>query len=66
MARPLSAEARTKALDAAHELLLERGLDGCTVEAVAKRIPEIHAAVGVPVGVGFGIRDAQAAGAIAR
>ncbi|MCB1250406.1 MAG: TetR/AcrR family transcriptional regulator [Acidimicrobiales bacterium] len=37
MARPLSAEARTKALDAAHELLLERGLDGCTVEAVAKR-----------------------------
>ena len=36
------------------------------VEAVAKRIPEIHAAVGVPVGVGFGIRDAQTAGAIAR
>jgi tryptophan synthase alpha chain len=36
------------------------------VEAVARRIPEIHAAVGVPVGVGFGIRDAQTAGAIAR
>jgi len=36
------------------------------VEAVAQRIPEIHAAVGVPVGVGFGIRDAQTAGAIAR
>ena len=36
------------------------------VEAVAKRIPEIHAAVGVPVGVGFGIRDAQTAAAIAR
>lgn len=36
------------------------------VEAVAKRIPEIHAAVGVPIGVGFGIRDAQTAGAIAR
>lgn len=35
------------------------------VAAVAKRIPEIHAAVGVPVGVGFGIRDAQAAQAIA-
>ena len=35
------------------------------VEAVARRIPEIHAAVGVPVGVGFGIRDAQTAGAIA-
>lgn len=37
MARPLSAEARNNALAAAHELLLERGLDGCTVEAVAKR-----------------------------
>lgn len=36
------------------------------VEAVAKRIPEIHAAIGVPVGVGFGIRDAQTAAAIAR
>ena len=36
------------------------------VEAVARRIPEIHAAVGVPVGVGFGIRDAATAGAIAR
>ena len=36
------------------------------VEAVARRIPEIHAAVGVPVGVGFGIRDARTAGAIAR
>ena len=36
------------------------------VEAVARRIPEIRAAVGVPVGVGFGIRDAQTAGAVAR
>ena len=36
------------------------------VEAVAARIPEIHAATGVPVGVGFGIRDAQSAGAVAR
>ncbi|MDR3221362.1 MAG: tryptophan synthase subunit alpha [Candidatus Accumulibacter sp.] len=36
------------------------------VEAVARRIPKIHAAVGVPVGVGFGIRDARTAGAIAR
>jgi tryptophan synthase alpha chain len=35
-------------------------------EAVARRIPDIHAAVGVPVGVGFGIRDARTAGAIAR
>jgi tryptophan synthase alpha chain len=36
------------------------------VEAVARRIPEIHAAVGVPVGVGFGIRDAQTAKTVAR
>jgi tryptophan synthase alpha chain len=36
------------------------------VEAVARRIPDIRAAVGVPVGVGFGIRDAQTAAAIAR
>ena len=36
------------------------------VEAVAQRIPEIHAAVGVPVGVGFGIRDARTAGMLAR
>ena len=36
------------------------------VETVAQRIPEIHAAVGVPVGVGFGIRDARTAGMLAR
>ncbi|MDR0378581.1 MAG: tryptophan synthase subunit alpha [Candidatus Accumulibacter sp.] len=36
------------------------------VEAVARRIPDIRAVVGVPVGVGFGIRDARTAGAIAR
>ncbi len=36
------------------------------VAAVAARIPEIHAATGVPVGVGFGIRDAETAGAVAR
>jgi tryptophan synthase alpha chain len=36
------------------------------VEAVARRVPDIRAAVGVPVGVGFGIRDAQTAAAIAR
>lgn len=36
------------------------------VDAVAERIPEIHAATGVPVGVGFGIRDATTAGAVAR
>ena len=36
------------------------------VAAVAARIPEIHAATGVPVGVGFGIRDAQTAGSVAQ
>ena len=36
------------------------------MQSVAARIPEIHAATGVPVGVGFGIRDAATAGAIAR
>lgn len=36
------------------------------VDAVAARIPEIHAATGVPVGVGFGIRDAVTAGAVAK
>lgn len=36
------------------------------VAAVAARIPEIQAQTGVPVGVGFGIRDAQSAGAVAR
>jgi tryptophan synthase alpha chain len=36
------------------------------VAAVAARIPEIHALTGVPVGVGFGIRDAATAAAVAR
>ena len=36
------------------------------VDAVSARIPEIRAATGVPVGVGFGIRDAATAGAVAR
>ncbi|MBL8385595.1 MAG: tryptophan synthase subunit alpha [Burkholderiales bacterium] len=31
---------------------------------VARRIPEIKARVGIPVGVGFGIRDAQSAQAV--
>ena len=35
------------------------------VAAVAERIPEIRARTGVPVGVGFGIRDAATAGAVA-
>lgn len=36
------------------------------VQAVAARIPDIRAATGVPVGVGFGIRDAVTAGAVAQ
>ena len=35
------------------------------VAAVAARIPEIRASAGVPVGVGFGIRDAASAAAVA-
>ena len=35
------------------------------VASVAARIPEIHAATGVPVGIGFGIRDAQTAASVA-
>jgi tryptophan synthase alpha chain len=33
---------------------------------VAARIPEIRARTGVPVGVGFGIRDAATAAAVAQ
>ncbi|WP_301100960.1 tryptophan synthase subunit alpha [Propionivibrio sp.] len=36
------------------------------VAAVAARIPEIQAQTGIPVGVGFGIRDAVTAGSVAR
>lgn len=36
------------------------------VDAVAARIPEIRSATGVPVAVGFGIRDATTAGSVAR
>jgi tryptophan synthase alpha chain len=36
------------------------------VAAVAERIPSIRASVRLPVGVGFGIKDAQSAQAIAR
>jgi tryptophan synthase alpha chain len=35
------------------------------VDAVAARIPAIRAKTGLPVGVGFGIRDAETAGRIA-
>lgn len=36
------------------------------VQSVAARIPEISTATGVPVGVGFGIRDAATAGSVAK
>lgn len=36
------------------------------VDAVGQRIPEIRRRVGLPVGVGFGIKDAASAAAIAR
>jgi len=36
------------------------------VDAVAARLPMIRQRTGLPVGVGFGIRDAQTAGAMAR
>ncbi len=37
MARPLSEEARAKAIDAATSLLAEEGIDGFSVDAVARR-----------------------------
>jgi AcrR family transcriptional regulator len=37
MARPRSERARSDVLDAAHDLLLDRGLEGFTVEAVSAR-----------------------------
>jgi tryptophan synthase alpha chain len=40
-------------------------LGALDVAAVAARIPEIRARTGVPVGVGFGIRDAATAAAVA-
>ncbi len=45
-----------------------KGVTGSTaldVAAVAKRLPVIRALTGVPVGVGFGIRDAATAAAVA-
>lgn len=41
------------------------GAGHLNTEAVAQRIPQIRAATGLPVGVGFGIRDAATAGRIA-
>jgi len=37
MARPLSEHARAKMLEAAHDVIVEEGLDACTVDEVARR-----------------------------
>ncbi|MDR2837628.1 MAG: tryptophan synthase subunit alpha [Azonexus sp.] len=42
------------------------GSAALNVDAVAERLPAIRAKTGLPVGVGFGIRDAATAGRIAR
>jgi len=42
------------------------GSGALDVASVAARVPQIKATAGVPVGVGFGIRDAQTAAAIAQ
>lgn len=41
------------------------GSGALDIAAVAERVPEIRARTGVPVGVGFGIRDALTAAAVA-
>jgi tryptophan synthase alpha chain len=41
------------------------GSGALDIAAVAERVPEIRARTGVPVGVGFGIRDAATAAAVA-
>ena len=41
------------------------GAGGIDVKAVAEAVPRIKAHVNVPVGVGFGIRDAETAKAVA-
>ena len=47
-------------------LLGVTGAGHIDVSEVAKRIPAIRKSVGMPVGVGFGIRDAETARAISR
>ena len=42
------------------------GSKAIDVSAVAARLPAIRQSTGLPVGVGFGIRDAQTAGAMSR
>jgi tryptophan synthase alpha chain len=69
---PTSSEARMTQVGAlASGYIYYVSLKGVTgsaaldVAAVAARIPEIRARTGVPVGVGFGIRDAATAAAVA-
>ena len=69
---PTSSEARMEQVGAlASGYIYYVSLKGVTgsaaldVAAVAARIPEIRAQTGVPVGVGFGIRDAATAAAVA-
>ena len=42
------------------------GSGALNVDAVAERLPAIREKTGLPVGVGFGIRDAETAARIAR
>jgi tryptophan synthase alpha chain len=42
------------------------GANTIDLDDVAARIPKIRAATGLPIGVGFGIRDAESARAVAR
>jgi tryptophan synthase alpha chain len=70
---PTSSEARIAQVGAlASGYIYYVSLKGVTgsaaldVAAVAARIPEIRERTGVPVGVGFGIRDAATAAAVAR
>jgi tryptophan synthase alpha chain len=42
------------------------GANTLDLEEVAARVPGIRQRIGLPVGVGFGIRDAETAKAIAR
>jgi len=70
---PTTSEARIAAIGAvASGYLYYVGLTGTTgaghldVDAVARRLPSIRERVQVPVGVGFGIKDAASARAIGR
>lgn len=70
---PTSSEARIAAVgQLASGYIYYVSLKGVTgsgaldVDAIARRIPELRAHVAVPIGVGFGIRDAASARAVSR